>query len=336
MNDTWKIRPPGETATAATEPELFASSSWVRAVEETYGLTTDRLGNGMKSLPFAVLDDLAGRRISAFPFSDYLPIDSKQEADGMLSCLRTAYPDFAIVLKTRLSAEVADSLPETDITRRAVYHRVLPDTRRPTSNFMRGVRRAVKSGLVYSEENDAAAVTDFYRLYHRQRFDKFGSIPQPKQFFTTILRNFTPGGKVFFANARLPDGRLAASMLVLRSGRGLFYKFGTSDPESLSCYPNNFIFHRLLERLKDNDSDFLDLGLSGSSEAYAGLRRYKSSLGATEYPLTYLRYVPPGYEEGNAAAFKTHLAKLTGTIVAQNTDTDLTSALSSHLYPYFA
>ena len=311
-----------------TQDELFASPAWAEVLTTTYGFAVERTAG----IPYCVLDDPAGRRVSALPFSDYLPLDEPAAATACFTTLRNRHPDCPITLKTRL-----DQLPSSDLTvaKRAVYHRYLPGNR-ASSSFRRGTKHAIRAGTQVQRTTQADALDRFQELYHRQRLRKFGGIPQPVSFFRAIHRTFMDSGNGFYLEAWTAAGAHAATLVVLRSGRGWFYKFGTSDPALLDDRPNNLLFNHLTQAVDQEEAAFLDLGLSGSGDSYAGLRRFKASIGAEEHPLTYLSHTPAGYDARPGEQFRRAVGAVTASLVAQDADRATVAPLSEALYRYFA
>ncbi|WP_116126760.1 GNAT family N-acetyltransferase [Lewinella sp. IMCC34183] len=314
-----------------SESELFGSAAWAGVLTETYGFTVEY----QDELPFCRIDDAAGRRVIALPFTDYLPVDQADRANKFLTTLSRRYPTYRVVLKSRLPH---DTSPGSDahISKRAYCHRYRPGGGGASSSFRRGTRQAIRAGIEVRRASDEAACDRFYHLYLRQRLQKFGSIPQSPSFFQSVHRRFIGNGNGFYLEAWSSAGRHAATLVVLRCGDGWFYKFGASDPDLLADRPNNLLFDHLTAAVDDGESTFLDLGLSGSSEAYAGLRRFKSATGAEMHPLTYLTCEPPDYADDGSAEFLVGLGAVTSRLAAIGAPADTVIPVSEALYRYFA
>lgn len=308
--------------------ELFAHPAWSAVLERAYGFDLRRSADGF---PYAVLDDLAGKRVSALPFADYLPLANERQAADLWMELSARFPEHQLTLKTVLAEEHLPAMGQ--VSRRAVYHRYFPGGA-AGSAFRRNVRRAERSGMTVHRAEDAAALDRFQELYHWQRLRKFGGIPQPPGFFAAVHGAFMAVGNGFCLEAVTAGGELAASIVVLRAGAGWFYKFGASNPALLSDRPNDLLFHYLTRRVDEGNAAFLDLGLSGAGDNYVGLRRFKSGTGAVQFPVHYLR---GGAELSSAArAFKAYAGKLSGDLVAADSPQATTAVVSENLYRYFA
>lgn len=333
---SWTLLPENALPDVPSGDELFAHPRWVGALAAVYRFPVRWATDGSAALPFAVLDDLAGRRVVGFPFSDYLPIDDPAVAAALFELLGQSFPTHRIVLKTRLSNEDAAMVPNASVTRRAVYHRMDATSPPPDANFRRNVRKGKKHGHLKRDVNQEFALDKFYALYTWQRYQKFGSIPQPKSFFARLQAEYSTEEEDAFWMCFDKNFQAASAHMFLPAGRGLFYKFGTTENALQYLRPNNLLFDAAMELVRSGAYDFLDFGLSGTSEKYAGLRRFKASTGATELPLTYLERRPSAYDDRTETLFKQHLGALTKTMVAQELQPDATSTLSEHLYPYFA
>ena len=312
------------------ENELFGSTAWSEVLRRAYGFETRKTPGG---LPFVALDDLAGKRVASLPFSDYLPTTEGDWLAAQLHYLKEAYPDQAVTVKTTLGE---DRLPPgVAVSRRAVYHRYHPGGA-TSAEFRRGVRRATKRGVRILRSTDEAALDRFQELYHWQRLRKFGGIPQPPSFFRAVREVFLDTGRGFVLEALTEAGHVAASVVVLREGDGWFYKFGASDPAHLNDRPNNAIFSHLTSAVDAGEAVFLDLGLSGVGESYAGLRRFKSGTGSTGHPVSYVRWPGGGPVDPSVQEFKAFLQGFTKSAVAADRGRAEIAPISESLYRYFA
>ena len=324
----------------ATEPatdELFTGTRWTTAVAAAYDLDVRWIAVADRSYPFVVRDDLTGRRVITFPYSDYLPVtddanEARTQVQSLVEGLSEAYPRHRI--EAKLAVDPAALPAGLSLTRRAVYHRC-PAGAATSPSFRRAVRKAERAGVTVGVATDAAAVDRFYALYCRQRVEKFGSLPQPTTFLRSVSAAFIGADRGMFLEAYY-SGELVASALLLRQGRGLFYKFGSSRPEALGVRPNNLIFAAAHDYLSENRLSFLDLGLSGTSDKYAGLRRFKESVGGVAHPICYVAHQPADYDDAGPTAFRTHLTALTRAVVDARPPRATVDAISHQLYPFFA
>lgn len=331
---------PSDYQSDHTQSHLYHSNEWLHCLKQTYGFDFELIYD-QDQLICAVcpLANAFGKRLISLPFSDYSPAVLKDTAYfvALLQFLQSEFVDYQIEFKTTFSRqEITGLIPYRD----AVFHLInFTNTKqnKPSKNFLRGVKKAKKNELQVKINSDISAITTFYEIYKQLRFSKFNSIPQPISFFRNIHSAFIEKGNGYVYEAVFHD-QVIASMIILISANKAYYKFGCSDPEQLHLKPNNLLFHQVIEDCKKNGWENLDLGLSGTSEAYAGLRRWKRDLGGIEYPITYYRNENADISDTNLQrkALKDTLGSLTGLIVDQDFNSDLTSKFSSILYPLFA
>ena len=70
---------------------------------------------------------------------------------------------------------------------------------------------------------------------------------------------------------------------ILINNKTCYYKFNASINKMLQYRPNNHLIDFLVRFLSEQEIKILDLGFTGSSNSYSGLREYKKSIGAREY-----------------------------------------------------
>ena len=321
---------------------LFYSERWLSVLNKTYGYRYFTVLH-QPTEQFVIvtsLDHLAGKKIISLPFCDYTPVDeSYQESLApIIQAIQERYPGYRIVLRTALPTDSPVSSGLGKPTRRAFYHRIdtsTPEQITQSSSFRRGVKKAQKAGVTVELSTDEAALRTFYQLYYQLRFDKFGSIPQPYDFFHNVYQEFIATGQGFMLQARRQQA-IIASIVVLQHRETLYYKFGCSDQEALPHRPNNLLFQRLIELAVERNCVAIDLGLSGTGASYEGLVRFKESMGGVRHPITYFTLTPEGYDERTEQECKAMLSTLTRTMVEQRLGLEATSQLSATIYPYFA
>lgn len=337
--------PPDEPPDEPRADALFQSRTWMRALNAAYAFDFHRAvlpgsrADDRPSLPFAVMNSALRRRVISLPFSDYVDTGSMspEECRQLLDQIREAYPQ-APLLATTTYPHDTDGLGQVDRT--AFYHRVptpshdaVDDGMR--SSFSRNVRQARREGVTTHRSTSAPGMATFYDLHKALRFGKFGKIPQPQRFFRALREAFLETGNGFLLQARR-EGRVIASALVLQHRDVLYYKFGASAKDALEYRPNNLLFHTLLHDAVDAGCRAVDLGLSGTGDDYAGLRRFKESFGGVPHPVTRFRINPPDHDAAAEAELNELLGSLTRAVVEHDLDDDATDAISSIVYPYFA
>ena len=274
----------------------FHRAGWARTVAEPYGFRTfaavveDDFGEIVAGIPLAEARKPWSRRPSwtALPFTDRCPplaTDAVSER-----ALLTGLDDLRRTLG--LSAVEIRSRQQVGFSRDAgVIHRL--DLRlgleRVRSGFSRSqverqLRRAEREGvLVHSSTAARDVLETFYRLHVETR-RRQGVPVQPRSFFRALAAHLAEPdvGEVLIAEV---DGRAAAAAVFLASPGTVVYKFGASDPSLLDVRPNHPLFLRAIERAIGRGATEFDFGKTDTHNA--GLRRFKSSWGASEEPLTF-------------------------------------------------
>ena len=278
-----------------------------------------------------------GKKIISLPYSDYIPGPAENTTyyKEIFEFLAEEFPSYELLLKSVTKSTEAIT---NQVSREAVYHLIQLQKKEglnQSKNFLRGVKKAKKSKVVIEIRADFEAITRFYTLYHQLRFQKFNSIPQPFSFFATIWELFINTGNGYVYEA-IVDGKLAASAIVLVHKNCAYYKFGSSDSALLASKPNNLLFATLIENLQNDGFAYLDLGLSGASEAYEGLRRWKREMGGNSYPITYWKQDPKEGIIPERSNVQSILNELTKAMIEADLDPKQTSRLSEVLYPLFA
>lgn len=318
---------------------LFSAPAWIRVMEATYGFAFFTALNPETNhfLIFALVDRPVGQKVVSLPFSDYTVLDLEQ-APELLQAIRRAHPTLPIVLRvaTDEAAPVALGKP----VRQAYYHRIktsAADTsgNGPSGSFRRGTRKAIKAGVTVQRSYDPETLREFYALYHQLRMHKFASIPQPYAFFEQVRKEFIESEQGFILQARR-GGEMIAAIIVLRYKNVWYYKFGCSAADSLEYRPNNLLFAELIRMAEESEEiTEIDLGLSGTSESYAGLVRFKESTGGQRAHITYYEQLPEHYDPRPEQEFKSVLSSLTEVIVKNELDVATTDQFSQIMYSYF-
>lgn len=318
---------------------LFYSYSWLQTLEDTYGFDIQVLTDDKDAfiMAFCPVTDVRGSRIINLPFSDYTPSCelNVEDYNRILEFLKDQYPSSSIIMKTDLPGSASIN---AKVSREAVYHTIpIIDENTPSksSSFKRNTRKALEQGLNFRITSDHSALENFYTLYHQLRFEKFNSIPQPMSFFNSIYQNFINRGNGFILEV-LYNNKVIASSIVLQHGTVLYYKFGCSAEDHLGKKPNNLLFSELISYAKENKITEVDLGLSGTSKAYEGLRRWKESMGGIPHPVTYWEFKPETVDLEREQKVLKNLDKLTQSMIDSKLNPRQTSAFSEKIYPLFA
>lgn len=321
---------------------LYLSRPWLESLKVSYDfevlLVVD--ADDRYQTAFCKLDDMMGKRLISLPFSDYIPYTNSDPAyfDELFKSCAAHFPEYEILLKTDRETHLLE-MPYK-LVKEAVFHSIdLTSDEMPKQNsaFTRGVKQAKKNDILIRKVFSIEAVKEFYCLYHRLRFDKFNIIPQPFSFFENLWETMISQERGTIFEAVYKD-KVIASMIILQHNGTAYYKYGCSHNDYLNLKPNNLLFDELITYYKSLGYKNIDLGLSGVGDGYAGLRRWKSSMGGDESPISYWSYIPPENKTDRVQVSKNKntINKLTGAMVKADLDADQTSLLSEQLYGLLA
>ncbi len=321
---------------------LYLSRPWLESLKVSYGFKILLLVDAADryQTAFCKLNDMMGKRLVSLPFSDYIPYTESDPAylDELFKSCAAHFPEYEILLKTDRETNLLET--PYKLVKEAVFHSIdLTSGEMPKQNsaFTRGVKQAKKNEILIRKVFSIAALKEFYSLYHRLRFDKFNIIPQPFSFFENLWKTMINQdlGAIFEA---VHKDKVIASMIILQHNGTAYYKYGCSHNDYLNLKPNNLLFDELITHYKSLEYKNIDLGLSGSGDGYAGLRRWKSGMGGDENPISYWSYFPPESKTDHeqVSRNKNTLSNLTDAMVKADLDADQTSLLSEQLYGLLA
>ena len=269
----------------------FHHPTWLRLVAGVHGWRASACvlpaadGSLRGGLPLVeVSSRITGRRLIAVPFSDSCqPLCAEEDREELTEALdrrRRA---------TGLDLNVHGKLPGATVVARYHGHRLALDggfdavtARYAKPQVLRGVRRALREGLVAEQRTDPRALVDFYRLHvltrRRQRIPA-----HPRRFIAALVGMFAAGlGYIVLVR----DGAVTvAAAVFLAHGDVVVFKYGASDPAALPKRPNNLLFHEAIRIACDDGRRVLDFGRTDLE--HDSLRAFKRSFGSEEFPLLY-------------------------------------------------
>jgi hypothetical protein len=139
------------------------------------------------------------------------------------------------------------------------------------------VRRARREGLVVQRRTDPAALAAFYDMHLATR-RRLGLPTQPRRFVLRFV-DVLSAGLGFVLLVRQGERPLAAAVFLTHRGV-LTYKYGASDPSSLSLRPNNLLLREAIRCGAEHGMHALDLGRTGLG--HESLRAFTLARGAKE------------------------------------------------------
>jgi CelD/BcsL family acetyltransferase involved in cellulose biosynthesis len=271
---------------------LFNSTRWLDAVSSCYGFEArasvlvegGRLTSG---LAYAIIDDVRGHRVVAFPFSDFCePI-----APDLESWRATVDP---LLDLGPLTLRCREGLPPTldgTFHRSAghlwhsisIDHRIDDDTRfsQLHAQVRQNIRRARRADVKVTIGSESDHVRRFYDLHVSTRLGKHRLLPQPFQFFERLHEVFADDLLVALAEH---EGLPIAGILFIASGDSLYYKYNASDVTAdLTARPNELLIWEGIRLAVERRLGSIDLGVS--SVGQPDLIRYKRKLADEERPV---------------------------------------------------
>jgi hypothetical protein len=263
---------------------MFNTKRWVDLCEQTYGYESCvKRGKNCDIFFVKVINDV-GTYIVAPPFGDCLSLEPGQFPD--LENFSKSFPELAIRLK--FCATVDPKIDNVVVEDAGCVHEIEYDSyddwyrNKIKCKFRNQVNQGARSGLRVRVSREEQDIVSFWEMHAELRTKKFSEIPQPRQFFINIQKAYFEEDKGFLIGAYDRNSKLVAGIVVLLEGQIAYYKFAASQSDFLTLRPNNLLLDRLIAYLDDRDVRKLNLGYTGSSDQYAGLRKYKLSAGAIE------------------------------------------------------
>ena len=278
---------------------MFNTEKWSSLIEETYGYKARVYSINSFQFHYNIIHSEIGDYAISPSFGDFINLDRDQLSflDEFLNHVDSK----PALMKLRFNS--SSELSHPFIKQAGYLHEIDYSSYKKWTEdgikckFRNQINQGKRSGLVIRSSTDEKDLVSFWEMHAKLRLGKFSEIPQPKKFFLNIRKIYFCSEEGFVLNAFDQNNNLVAGILVVISGDTAFYKFSASYPSALKLRPNNYLMDRLIFELDKRGISTLNLGYTGTSEAYAGLRKYKLSAGAREYPRYILK--TPSYEKLN-------------------------------------
>jgi len=280
---------------------IFHTAAWLEALRRTYGYepvvyTTSapqkELANGLVFC--RVSSWLTGSRLVSLPFSDHCDLLVEKGNNGSV-----VFEEVRKEQETR-KWEYIEVRPRNDVLDQHSYmqrfksycsHRLdlRPDEKTLFSCFhkdctQRKIQRAEREKLTYTAGCSRELLKMFYKLFARTR-QRHGLPPQPFRWFQNLSECMGPAMQV---RAAFQGGRLVASIVTLRFGKTLLYKYGCSDARFNNLGGTQWLFWKIIREAKAQGMQELDLGRSDWDNP--GLIIFKDRLGGKRFPINYWQY----------------------------------------------
>jgi len=264
---------------------MFNTKEWSKLTESTYGYPTQVYKEKNFKIYYSFVKNEIGEYFVSPSFGDFISVD--HEALKVIEQWSSEFPE--IPIRVKVCCEIVPEMQKFLIKPSGFIHQIEFNSYDDwyenivTYRFKRNIKVAKKNDLRVEIERDKKAVKRFWEMHANLRLQKFKEIPQPWPYFENIYDIFFKIDRGFIISAYDRDNILIAGILVLLYKDVAYYKFNASVLDKLSLRPNNLLIDRLIHYLSNINFRKLNLGFSGSSAEYEGLRTYKLSTGAKEF-----------------------------------------------------
>jgi len=145
---------------------------------------------------------------------------------------------------------------------------------RVDKNFRRLIRRCETQGVIITDDDDFAS---FYRLHHQTHVRKGSPLYLPRDAFRRYVESLKAQGLCRLYHARLPEGRAAATQLVLLGGFSVTHSVcAGAEPEFQNLGTTPYLRWKVFEQLAKMGYRANDL----TDAALNPVTHFKSQLGA--------------------------------------------------------
>lgn len=281
----------------ARQATIFHSTSWARAVAESYDyqavyLVLSQDGHITGCLPvMEVISPITGKRGVCLSFSDYCgAIAGSTEEFGLLfDTLR----EYGRVRKWRYLEFRGEPFLGNEQPFSSYAHHLIElcgDERlmlsRLRKSTARSIQKAVREGVTVEVSETLEGLLHYYHLHCLTR-RRQGLPPQPRSYFLKLHEHVIANKLGFTALAR-QGGITVAGIVCLHYGSNAIYKYGASDPEFQHLRANNLLFWETIKKCGRDGYQHLSLGRTDLDNE--GLLVFKDGWGGTRTSLNYYRY----------------------------------------------
>jgi Acetyltransferase (GNAT) domain len=313
---------------------MFNTPEWSKITEDTYGyLGRVFESNGFK-ICYSVVENEIGKYLIAPSFGDFIAL----EKDGLLTVEKWVSACGPTTVSLKVCCAFKPIVPGLITSPNGFIHQIEYDSYLKwyeeivTPRFKRNIKKGLKSNLTIKIEKTSEAVRRFWEMHAVLRQTKFKEIPQPWAYFNNIYEIFFKSGQGFIFGVYSSKDDFIAGILVIIHNGTAYYKFNASNLNHLGVRPNNFLIDRLIHYLDGLNVKKLNLGYTGSSNSYEGLRVYKTSAGAIEYSRFTMR--TPTFEDID----RSHISEINEEVqrlISRNSSLDEVDQFSTQHYKYF-
>jgi Acetyltransferase (GNAT) domain len=269
----------------SAEATLFHRGSWIQLLVRAYSLSlwlATLQENGKITAGCVFARAPLSKRFVALPFSDACaPLAREPEAAGALLNALITRNDSSCSYEIRgIGGAAPWKTVECFVTWGLHFDSPLAGLeRRLATNFRRNLRQASRQAVSIERGSSSELLKRFYSMQLQSR-RRLGLPPQPWRFFKCVQEIFGAEGNLEVWIARI-KGEDVASLVFLRDGEVMHYKWGARRPDDQSC-ANHLLFWSAVEEFS-GEVRMLDLGRTDVRNQ--GLMRFKRELGASLTPL---------------------------------------------------
>jgi len=326
------------------ETDVFHSPQWINVLGNTYDfkiqaqVLVDASNQPVAGIQYAIIDDIRGKRLSTFPFSDYCdPIVS--EIEHWQSLAQPIIDEDAPFNIRILHNDILFKDERFKQVNKAKWHSINleQDLDEIWMNLDGAARRAIRKA---QKEDVRVQVTDqkedvrkFFEFHLGIRKYKYHLVAQPYAFFENIWEEFFTKGDGFIIMAE-HEGEPIGGVFFLIWQNKLYYKFNASNPDYLSLRPNDLVNWEAIQYGKQKGLRLFDFGISDWDQE--GLVRYKRKYATEEKTVSFLRYSANGWEPPpHASQLGKLFPQLTDLFTDETVPDDVTEKAGDILYRFF-
>ena len=309
---------------------MFNTENWSKLSERAYGYKTEKFSHNGFDIFYSHVKNDIGEYLIAPSFGDFISIN----AENFVALERFSESNNHMAIKIKVCSETRPDLNNYEVVESGFIHQGEYKSYLQWRNELikYNFRRYCNNPLTNEVLNNRNDIYEFYKMHAELRINKFQEIPQPWQYFECIYDEYFTQKKGWVIHAYDPEGNLIAGILFIVDGDTAYYKFSASYLKALQYRPNNFLMDRLIQYCDEKGVKKLNLGFTGASKEYQGLRKYKLHAGAIEYPRYMLK--TPLYSKLNTEIIA-EINKQVAELIKTNPSLDDVDQFSSQYYKYF-
>ena len=313
---------------------MFNTEKWCRLSEDTYGYPMDSFSLDGFNIFYSIVENSIGQYHVLPSFGDYISCNADQ-IETFYEFIRT---NKKVPFKAKLWSPGISPLPDIGLKKSGYIHHLYFNSHEDwlmqniKCKYRNQINQSIRKGVGVKVLSDRRSVIDFWEMHADLRVNKFSEIPQPLAYFENIYESYFTEGNGVVVGAFNENGSLVAGVMLLLDSEMGYYKYSASKLESLALRPNNLIMSEIIKYLDSKGLKKLNLGFTGESEQYAGLRHYKLKSGAIEDTRHSIQSAP--YKDLDFSHVETINSEIQKKI-SSNLSYDEIDELANRYYKYF-